>query len=270
MTKKIIALDLDGTLLRSDSTLSDYTKKTLTAVKNQGHKIIIATGRPYRMAYDFYKELDLDTPMITFNGALTLMPGQNWEHEHSRSIDRRFLFDLLGKVDDFQLDFVASEYKHKFFVTLDKAERIDPKLFGVEKLTEEVRLFPDKITDDPNALFIQTRHEDRYQLADEIRDYFQHQLEVDSWGGPYNILEFAPKGVHKAYALTYVLKLMGESPDKLIAFGDEHNDTEMLALAKYGYAMKNANPKLADYTDLQLEATNDEDGVAKQLEKLFL
>ena len=56
----------------------------------------------------------------------------------------------------------------------------------------------------------------------------------------------------------------------MIAFGDEHNDTEMLAFAGKGYAMKNANPDLLPYADEQLPLTNDQDGVAKTLQDLFL
>ena len=56
----------------------------------------------------------------------------------------------------------------------------------------------------------------------------------------------------------------------MIAFGDEHNDTEMLAFAGTGYAMKNASQTLLPYADEQLPLTNDQDGVAHQLLKLFL
>ena len=56
----------------------------------------------------------------------------------------------------------------------------------------------------------------------------------------------------------------------LIAFGDEHNDTEMLAFAGTGYAMKNANPALLPFADEQLPLTNEEDGVAHFLRELFL
>ena len=58
MTKKIIAVDLDGTLLNGESELSDFTKKTIKEISKKGHQVIIATGRPYRMAKDFYRELE--------------------------------------------------------------------------------------------------------------------------------------------------------------------------------------------------------------------
>lgn len=77
MTKKMIALDLDGTLLRSDNTISDYTVETIKKIQNKGHKVVIATGRPYRMALEHYRRLELSTPMISFNGSLTHLPEKN-------------------------------------------------------------------------------------------------------------------------------------------------------------------------------------------------
>ena len=84
------------------------------------------------------------------------------------------------------------------------------------------------------------------------------------------ILEFSPKGINKAYALNYLLKAMRKSTDDLIAFGDEHNDTEMLELAKTGYAMKNASSVLLPHANEQVEWTNEEDGVARKLQELLL
>ena len=53
MTKKMIAVDLDGTLLNSESKLSDFTIETIKKISKKGHQVVIATGRPYRMAKDF-------------------------------------------------------------------------------------------------------------------------------------------------------------------------------------------------------------------------
>lgn len=270
MTKKVIAIDLDGTLLRSDSSLSDYTIDTIKKVQEKGHDVIIATGRPYRMALDYYKQLGLTTPMINFNGALTHIPEQKWDWEHSRKIDKEHLFHLLKHDKDFEMDFVASEYRKNFYITGLYPDTIRSELFGVEKVTDKMILVPEKITRDPNGILMQTRNADKIQLAKDIKNHLNDAIEVDSWGGPLNILECSPKGVHKAYALDYLLKALNKSKDQLIAFGDEHNDTEMLAFAHKGYAMKNANKLLLPYADEVISYTNDEDGVAKTLEKLFL
>ncbi len=89
-------------------------------------------------------------------------------------------------------------------------------------------------------------------------------------GGPLNILETCAKGVNKATALSYVLNLYQASPSDLIAFGDEHNDVEMLDLAGTAYAMKNCSDTLRPHADRLTAFANFEDGVARELENLFL
>lgn len=270
MTNKIIAIDLDGTLLRSDQTISDYSVETITKVQKKGHQVIIATGRPYRTALPYYRQLKLETPMINFNGSLTHIPNTKWDFEHDVTIDRRYLLELLDMAEQIEADFIASEYRKKFFVTTDFPETIQPELFGVQQITDSMRLVADKVASNPNAILLQTRIKDKYALADNLRQHFSEEMEVDSWGGPMNILECSPKGVNKAYALDYLLTSLNRDKNQLIAFGDEHNDTEMLAYASKGYAMKNANPMLLRFADEQLAYTNDDDGVARKLEELFL
>ncbi|AND79850.1 Cof-type HAD-IIB family hydrolase [Streptococcus pantholopis] len=270
MARKMIAIDLDGTLLHSDNTISVYTAETIRKVTARGHLVIIATGRPFSMAAAHYDHLGLTTPLISFNGALTHIPNQRWSQELSVTIDKRYLFDVLEQKQAFAADFIASEYRKKFYITMDNPGAIRPELFGVEKITDQMRLDPLKITQNPKGLLMQTRHEDKYALANDMRRYFNNELEIDSWGGPLNILEFSARGVNKAFALKHLLSIYKLTREELIAFGDEHNDTEMLALARTGYAMKNANPILLPYADEQLTLTNEEDGVAKELEKLFL
>ena len=104
MTKKMIALDLDGTLLRSDNTISDYTVDTIKKIQEKGHKVVIATGRPYRMALEHYRRLQLETPMITFNGSLTHLPEKKWDFEHSVTIDKQYLLDVLDIQKSIQAD----------------------------------------------------------------------------------------------------------------------------------------------------------------------
>ncbi|MFC3932400.1 Cof-type HAD-IIB family hydrolase [Streptococcus dentapri] len=270
MTHKIIALDLDGTLLRSDNTISDYTVDTLKKIAKLGHQIVIVTGRPYRMSIKPYKRLGLGGPMINFNGALTHIPETSWTGELNVKIDKNYLFEVLENYDAFETDFLASEYQKNFYITMENRQLIPPEIFGVNHITDDMRLIPEKITRDPNALLMQTRAHDKYLLADQIQEHFQNGIEVDSWGGPLNILEFSPKGVNKAFALKHLLERLRKDKQDLIAFGDEHNDTEMLSFAGTGYAMKNASKALLPYADNQTKYSNEEDGVARQLAKLFL
>lgn len=270
MTKKMIALDLDGTLLNKDSQLSKETIKTIHRVQEAGHTVIIATGRPYRMAYNYYKELGLSTPMINFNGSLVHIPDQSWEWEQNILIDKQYLLDFLKEEERFEADFIAGEYKHKFFITQKYLGSFSPSLLGVEQIAPDTLIQPERITSDPHSILMQTRADDKYALADEINRYFNNELEINTWGGPLNILETCAKGVTKASALAYLLNLYRMEPEDLIAFGDEHNDIQMLSLAGKGYAMKNASDSLLPYADYLTDYTNDEDGVAKELQKLLL
>lgn len=268
--KKIIAIDLDGTLLNKDSQISDYTRTTIKQVRQAGHTVIIATGRPYRMAIQYYNQLELDTPMINFNGSLVHIPGKQWQWEKNVLIDKRYLLDFLKEEDAFEADFIAGEYKNKFFITQKYLEKIDPTLMGVEQITPDTLIRPERITSDPHSILMQTRAADKYLLAQEINDYFNGELEVNTWGGPLNILETCAKGVSKASALSYLLELFQATPKDVIAFGDEHNDIQLLQLAGVGYAMKNCSDSLLPYADRLTEFAHFEDGVAKELEKLFL
>lgn len=269
LDKKVIAIDLDGTTLHSDGvTVSDYTKAIFKQVQDKGHDIIIATGRPYRMAVDIYHQLQLNTPMINFNGAMISIPGQKWPHAIATQVDKAIVFELIKQQEKFCLDFLAAEFRRKFFInSFDKA---NPRIFGVDSFQAYHQMQIAKLDDNPNAILLQTCFSDKLSLAEQINDYFDHQFNISAWGGENGILEIVPKGVSKASALTHYLNVTEQDASDLIAFGDEHNDVEMLTLAGTGYAMKNASDILLPHADHQITYTNDEDGVAKTLADLLL
>src|SRR5690625_784850 len=80
----LIALDLDGTLLTDGKEISVFTKKVIQQVIDDGHIVVIATGRAHRDSIQYYHELELSTPMVNFNGALTHHPtDKNWGLYHN-------------------------------------------------------------------------------------------------------------------------------------------------------------------------------------------
>ncbi|EKF51817.1 Cof-type HAD-IIB family hydrolase [Lactococcus garvieae] len=269
-TQKLIAIDLDGTTLLSDGkTISRYTKYVFKRIEELGHIICISTGRPFRMSLDIYRELELKSPMINFNGALISKPdNRNWEHTKGHYIDRSFVFDFLRHQQNFDLEFFAVEYRRKFF--LNSFRNVEPKLFGVDKFHPYNRLRADRLDDNPHAVLLSTRVKDKFRLAKQIQDHYNGKVNVSGWGGPNGILEIVPKGVSKASGLKHLLKVLDIPRENLIAFGDEHNDIEMFKLAEEAYAMKNASYRLIPYATEIIPWTNDEDGVAGKLEELFL
>lgn len=84
MEKHIIALDLDGTLLTDQKTISEKNLKTIQAAKEAGHIVVIATGRPHRGSKQYYAQMDLTTPMVNMNGAYVHHPrDKSWGVKHS-------------------------------------------------------------------------------------------------------------------------------------------------------------------------------------------
>lgn len=267
---KLIAIDLDGTTLRSDGkTVSPYTKYIFKQIEVQGHIICITTGRPYRMAMPIYKALELKSPMINFNGALISNPTDKaWQHQKAHYIDRSFVFELLRHQQNFDLEYFAVEYRRKFFLNTFKDVPTD--IFGVDAFQPYNRLRADRITDNPYAVLLSTRVKDKFKLAKQMQEHYNGKIAVSGWGGPNNILEVVPKGVTKASGLEYLLKILDIPLENLYAFGDEHNDIEMFKLAPNAFAMNNASALLRPHASEILPWTNDEDGVARQLEALFL
>ncbi|GAB2026148.1 HAD family hydrolase [Lactovum odontotermitis] len=267
---KMIALDLDGTTLRDDGkTVSDFTIETIKKVEALGHTVVIATGRPYRLAIDIYRQLDMHTPMVNFNGALVSLPDdKNWKYTHKRYIPKDFVFDLLRHQQTFALNFVAAEYRRKFF--LNNFQEADPAVFGVDHFEAYNHLRVDRLTTDPHCVLLSSRANDRIGQAKALQVHYHNEISVSAWGGPNDILEVVPHGVNKAYGLEHVLKALGYERSQLIAFGDEFNDVEMFQLAQTGYALKNASERLVGHADEVLPWTNEEDGVAKKLQELFL
>lgn len=114
MNKKLIAIDLDGTTLNTESQISKRTFDVLTRATKAGHYVTIATGRPFRMSDQFYRQLALKTPMINFNGGLVHKPRQVWANETEFSVSKEIAFELMAQKENLNLDFVAAENRETF------------------------------------------------------------------------------------------------------------------------------------------------------------
>ena len=108
----MIAVDLDGTLLNGESKLSDFTKETIKKISKKGHHVVIAPVAHIVWPKDFYDQLELETPMINFNGSLThLLVGL--EHEKCLTVDKKYLLDIVKRKEEIEADFIAGEYRKK-------------------------------------------------------------------------------------------------------------------------------------------------------------
>lgn len=272
MERKLIGIDLDKTTLNDAGEVSDRTRRTLQAAQADGHIVSIVTGRPVRLSMDIYDTLGLKSPMINFNGSLGHKPGQHWEHEYSFNIDREIAFDLLENAQMMGIDTVVAESKNDVWANGN----------GPQRNTEDAIFFPQdeanrKMLDrlnlqtDVNAILIHAEnalHQSQIQHFVTER-YGADRVNVKTWGGESPVLEVAPAGVSKDTGLDILRKAYDIKKDDIYAFGDEMNDFEMIGYATHGVVMKNGNPELKAIADDMTEYTNEEDGLARYLEKLL-
>lgn len=267
LNKKLIAIDLDGTTLNQDSMITSKTKETLKKAINAGHHVSIATGRPFRMSHQFYQQLELTTPMVNFNGALVHIPNQHWDGERETLINREIAFEILSQKKQLNLDFIAAENRDTFFI--DSFDFFDEKIFASSRPGEKNLLSPKNLTTNPTSLLVRTDKRFAGAVSAELTRQFGSYVDVRTWGGPTAILEIVSKGIQKAKGVQEIANYLSIDQKDVIAFGDEHNDLELLDYAGWGVAMANRTDQLKGIANDVTPLSNQEDGLAVYLEKLL-
>lgn len=267
LNKKLIAIDLDGTTLNQDSMITSKTKETLKKAINAGHHVSIATGRPFRMSHQFYQQLELTTPMVNFNGALVHIPNQHWDGERETLINREIAFEILSQKKQLNLDFIAAENRDTFFI--DSFDFFDEKIFASSRPGEKNLLSPKNLTTNPTSLLVRTDKRFAEAVSAELTRQFGSYVDVRTWGGPTAILEIVSKGIQKAKGVQEIANYLSIDQQDVIAFGDEHNDLELLDYAGWGVVMANGTDQLKGIADDVTPLSNQEDGLAVYLEKLL-
>ncbi|ASS74436.1 hypothetical protein CIG75_05160 [Tumebacillus algifaecis] len=265
-SRKLIALDLDGTLLTKQKVISPRTKRVLEEAKGMGHHVVIATGRPPRASLAYYHELELSTPMVNFNGALVHHATDlNWGHHHF-PLERETALDVLTVCERYGIDNVMAEIKDDYYLKQhdDKFMRI----LADGRAPLGVGLIHDLLQDHPTSLLIQAQEQAVKELRAHLHEHHAHVIEHRYWGTPWNVIEVMRAGVNKATGLALIAESLGVAREQVIAFGDEDNDFEMIKYAGTGVAMGNANPELKALADVICD-TNDNEGIALMLEKLL-
>lgn len=264
MKKYLICLDLDGTLLYDWETISKPTLNYLLELKKQGHQLVIATGRPYRSSKDFHALLGLDTPLINYNGGLVTSKDDPLFKEYSLSLKKEYVIDILENTKQYIKNAFA-EVKDDIFLLHD-TEEIRPLIHhfnGSRLFVGDMREILDQDTN--GSIIIAHKDQDKY-IEDYVKNNYEGKVLSRNWGNEYNfIIELFTPETNKGYALKYVADYLGFKREDIIAFGDGHNDIEMLEFAGLGVAMKNGHEELKEVADVILDHTNKEDGLVKFL-----
>ncbi|MBA9025212.1 MULTISPECIES: Cof-type HAD-IIB family hydrolase [Bacillaceae] len=267
MTEKhLIVLDLDGTLLTNEKNITNRTKRTLAKLKDDGHEVMIATGRPYRSSEPYYRELDLQTPIVNFNGAFVHHPKNSAFGAFHSPLDIEVAKEIVEAVQNFTYHNIIAEVRDDVFFHYHDEKLIDILQMGSTNITTgDLRNF---LSVPPTSMLIHTEQQYVDMIRKHLSDVHAEVIDHRRWADPFHVIEIVRTGLNKAVGLDRVSKYLDIPKNRIIAFGDEDNDIEMIEYAGTGVAMGNAIndlKTLANATTL----TNEEDGIAVFLEERF-
>ncbi|WP_176330303.1 Cof-type HAD-IIB family hydrolase [Oceanobacillus rekensis] len=264
--KHLIALDLDGTLLTDKKEISARTKETVLTAMAQGHVVVIATGRPHRASIDYYNELGMTTPMVNFNGALIHHPkDRTWDFAMHNPMPIKTAHHIIDACYDLEVKNILAEVMDDVYLDAFDQEIIDIFHETKEDSPYIIGNLKDKLNEDPTSVLVYPEENHIRQLRNHLNDYHAEVIEHRKWGAPWNIIEIIKKGLNKAVGLQKIADYYNIPKDRIIAFGDEDNDLEMIEYAGVGVAMGNAISELKSLSKHQT-LTNEEDGIGIFLE----
>ncbi|KAA0966742.1 HAD family phosphatase [Sporosarcina sp. ANT_H38] len=268
MKPHLIVLDLDGTLLTDEKVISDKTKLTLKKAEEKGHHIMIATGRPYRASEVYYRQLGLKTPIVNFNGAFVHHPDdRSWKTIHE-TISLPVVKDVIDAMQQFTFHNIVAEVMDDVYMHHHDEKLLDIFGFGDPKITQgDIREF---LQVDPTSLLIHAADDKVDSIRRHLGDVHAEVIDHRQWGAPWKVIEIVRHGLNKAVGISHVSKWMDIPKERIIAFGDEDNDLEMIDYVGIGVAMGNGIDRLKSIAD-EVTDTNNEDGIARVLrERLHL
>lgn len=261
----LIAVDLDGTLLTDKKTISPRTKKALQKAMKQGHKVVISTGRPFRSSQAYYHELNLDTPIVNFNGALVHHPQDpDWGVFHT-PLDKEIAIKVIKSSESFGVQNIMVEVMDEVYIRKHD-ELVINTFFDPQT---QISLLPELLKKDPTSVLIYPYEHNVEQLRKHLEQEHAEVIEHRKWGAPWHVIEIIKTGLSKAVGLERICSSFNIPIENVIAFGDEDNDFEMIEFAGTGVAMANSIPKLKELSNA-VTLSNEEDGIAHFLEKNVL
>ena len=266
---KLIALDIDGTLLNSEKKITNEVFNSIQEAKKSGAKVVLSTGRPLPGVTPLLDELNLNDDgdyVICFNGAVV-------QEVKSKKIlsniemchDDFVLINNLAKENNTHVHIntptnliIPEETPHKYTIHEATLNNIDIVSMNEEDINDDITFCKIMIIDEPEKL---------EEVIENIpKDLFDKYTIVRS--APF-FLEFLNKNANKGTALEALCNTINIPLSKSIAVGDEENDQHMIKMAGLGVAMGNATEHLKSIADY-VTKSNDEDGVAYAIENILL
>ena len=242
-----VIVDLDRTLLRTDKTISDYTLGVLLDWQRAGAYLFAATARPERAITQYRKMIPFHA-VTTLNGARTITPGRIYENTIESSHAEAILEQLVsadGMV-------ISVEAENGIYANTD------------------IPIWQPAVLDDIRVL---PRREKIYKILASSPDMKPEQIEIDLPDTVYSTVadkklrQYMSRNATKWRGIRQLLEDVQLEAEKAVYFGDDNDDLEPIRRCGYGVAVRNALEHVKEAAD-EVAESNDEDGVARCLERL--
>lgn len=248
---KAIITDLDRTLLHADKTISDYTLQVLQQCRERGILLMAATARPERAVFSYHKQVRFDA-MTVMNGAGVILPGQKVP---GYAIQRETAECILEKLCELPDIILSVEMGSEVYANIEIPEW-EAKVFkGFPQLPAEGTI---------HKILVSRENEN-------IGSLVQRLLPEDTYCSVAgnNLVQIMNRQATKWNGIQRMLAATGVSPEQTVYFGDDNDDIMSIKNCGIGVAVKNAIEAVKEAAD-EITESNDEDGVAKWIERSLL
>lgn len=265
---RAVFLDMDGTLLRSDHSVSEPTIQAIRKLTTAGIPVVLVSARPLNAMMPAFRAIGLPegTPIITLNGSYIVRSGRPI---YDVRIDLVTTAQVTGQVRPFNAT-IAYYLQQEWYSEVrdawtDHEQRIMDIPLRVGPITQLLTDWSRRGLG-PNKMMVMSEPEDIAVIQQHLRSIYDGRLNI--YPSKATFLEVMDSRGSKSKAVRYVSESLGLSPSDIIAMGDNYNDIEMIQFAGLGVAMGNAPEDIKAKADY-ITDTNNNDGVRKALERFF-
>lgn len=265
MIPKLAAIDLDGTLLRSDMTISDYSRSVIQKAVRSGMRIVVATGRMASSASAKARDLAIgDVPVICYTGAWVVrcQSGEILSQDGLPAATAEAILALARKrgwfIQTFLHDDICLPAPSEIALRYQKYRVKQPVYLG--------DAFWHPKEDPTRLIIIEADLAKKDIIRHELEEAFGDAIEIVYPGDDF--IEIHRKGVSKGTALRRLCQTWSIDLKDTVAFGNSENDVSMLTIAGISYAVEGSEVPALKAAEKRAPS-NDEDGVAKVLEAML-
>lgn len=276
---RLLALDIDGTLLRTDKSLSPRTRRAVDAARERGVHVVLVTGRRHPSARKVAEDLGGDVPLVLHNGALILEVDarEGTSILRCRPLPRALALETveIGRRHGADPVVHCGQKGEGRLLVHDGPYSSTLLAYYLDRSHPDVTAcvaFEHALTEDPLQVMFGGRMEDMASLLPELQALLGDRVNIERTVYPaqgVGLLDILERSVGKAEALAFLQERWRVSPAETLAIGDNWNDREMLERAGLGLVMGNAEPGMRAL-GLPVLPSSDEDGVAVAIEKFIL